>query len=153
MSKPAENLIYEFLDEQKLNFLLDGEIYGKDFEIHPSAYEKWNAQTNLIVGDADTSMLPNGNGDSMTEFDALLTLEIVSRVVGKDKTNRLPARQKVYDVKKILLQLFEEYPTLNGRGCRVKVLRQVRFFDDTRADKWATERVPIVLNPKDLKGE
>jgi len=152
--KPAENLVYEFLFEQRDFFLADGEEYADaDFEIHPSAYDKRNKNSGIEVGDADTSMLPNGNDDQMTEYDGLLTLEIYGRVTGQDKTNRIPARQKVFDIKLKLCQLFEQFPTLDGRGCRVKVLRQVRFFDDTRADKYAIERVPIVINPKDLKGE
>jgi hypothetical protein len=157
--KPAENLVYEFLFEQKDFFLATGEVYGDaDFEIKPSAYDKREKNNGIEIGDADSSMLPNGRDDEdgeleMVEYDALLTIEIFGRVTGKDKTLRLPARAKVFDIKKKLLQLFEKFPTLNGRGCRVKVLRQMRFFDDSRADKYAIERVPIVINPKDLKGE
>lgn len=152
--KPVENLIYEFLAENLAEFT--GEIpegEQADFEIHPSAYERWNKDNGIVVGDADTSMLPNGNDIDMTEFDGLLALEIYSRVAGQDKTNRLPARQKVFDIKKKLLQLLEEFPTLNNRGCLVRAERQVRFFDDTRADKYAIERVPIVINPRGSRGE
>lgn len=148
-TKPAENLLYEFLDEQKASFT----AIDSGAEVHPSAYDKWNLKCGLVIGDADTSMLPNGNGDDVTEYDGLLTIEIYARVEGPDKTLRLPARQKVFDLKKKMLQLFEEFPTLNGRGCKIRIWRQVRFFDDTRSDKYAVERVPVVINPKDLKGE
>lgn len=144
--KPVENLVYEFLAEHQADF-------GSLVEIHPSAYEKWNKNAGIIIGDADTSMLPNGDGDEVTEFDGLLTLEFYARVEGQDKTQRLPARQKVFDLKKKTIQLFEEFPTLNNRGCQVQILRQARFFDDTRGDKYCTERLPIVINPKDFRGE
>lgn len=148
-SKAVEDLVYDFLVEQLAAFA----TLGGDFEIHPTPYDTRQKNAGIEIGDADTSMLPNGNQDGMTEYDGLLTIEIFARVEGTDKTVRSPARQKVYDIKKIVLKLFEQYPTLNGRGCRVLPLRQVRFFDDTKADKYAIERMPVVLNPKDLRGD
>lgn len=144
--KPIENLLYEFLAEHQADF-------GAEVEIHPSAYEKRHKDHGIIVGDAESMMLPNGNDIDVTEFDSVLVIEFYSRVIGQDKTLRLPSRQKVFDLKKKTIQLFEDYPTLNNRGCRVQVLRQNRFFDDTRADKYAVEQLPIVVNPKQFKGE
>lgn len=145
-TKPVENLVYEFLAE-------NAAVFGAGVELHPSAYEERKKDSGIVVGDADTSMLP-GNGDEMTEFDALLVIEIYGRLKGSDKVvSRSAARQVVFDLKLKLLQLFESQPSLNGRGCRVSVRRQVRFFDDTRSDKYAIERVPIVLNQKELRGE
>jgi hypothetical protein len=149
-TKPAENLVYEFLAENESVFQPVAPAMTPTFEIHPSAYEKRKTDTGIIVGDADSSMLPNGQDDDVTEFDAILTLEIYARVTGKDKTQRLAPRQQIFDIKKKLLQLFDDYPNLNNRGCKVKVLRQARFFDDTSAEKWAIERVPIVLNHRNL---
>lgn len=144
--QPVENLMYEFLAEHQAEF-------GASVEVHTSAYETWTKDSGIIPGDADTSMMLNGNEDEVTEYDGLMTLEIYARVIGQDKTKRLPARQKAFDIKKKLIQLIEDFPTLGGRGCQVQVLRQVRFFDDTKSEKYCIERVPIVLNPKDFRGE
>lgn len=144
--KPVENLVYDFLEENVAEF-------GGSVELHTSAYETRKNDNGIVIGDADTSMEPNGNQDDVTEFDGLLALEIYARVQGADKTSRSDARKKVFDIKSVLVRLFDRYPTLDGRGCRVRVLRQVRFFDDTKADKYAIERVPIVINPMDFQGE
>ena|SRR5436190_356075 len=146
--QPIENLLFDFLDENAAEF-------GESISIRPTPYEKRDTDSGIEIGDADSSMLPNGQEDEMTEFDGLLTIEIFSRVVGTGKTqaSRVAARQTVFDIKKMMLQLFEEFPTLNGRACSVRVYRQVRFFDDTRADKYAIERVPININQRQLQGD
>ncbi|HUF02785.1 MAG TPA: hypothetical protein VMM38_01275 [Aridibacter sp.] len=144
--QPVENLFHDFLVGNSAQF-------GANVEIHPSAYETRSLDNGIVIGDADTSMSPDGNQDSMTEYDGLLAIEIYGRVRGSDKSLRSEARRKVFEIKTALLQLLEKYPTLDGRVCRVRVLRQVRFFDDTKADKYAIERVPVVINPFDYQGE
>lgn len=124
--KPVENILYEFLAEHQADF-------GDSVEIHTSAYEKWSKDSGIIPGDADASFDP----DRDYELDGLLTIEIYARVLGQDKTQRLPARQNCFTIKRIMMQLFRQFPTLNGRCCNVVVLRQTRFFEDTRADKYA----------------
>jgi len=143
---PIENLIDEFLDDHQADF-------GATCEIHTSAYEKRGKVSGIIIGDAETNAQPNGNDDELTEYDAFLTIEIYARVEGQDKQVRLPARQAVFDLKTILIQLIEEFPTLGGRVCEVQVRRQLRFFDDTNADKFAIERIPLAINPRDFRGE
>src|SRR5436190_17602285 len=146
--QPIENLLFEFLDENAAEFT-DG------VSIRATPYDKRDSDNGIEIGDADSSLLPNGQEDEMTEFDGLLAIEIFSRVVGKEKSqaDRITARQTGFDIKKKMLQLFETFPTLNGRACSVHVYRQVRFFDDTRADKYAVERVPININQRQLQGD
>lgn len=139
--KPIENILYEFLEANKASLPADSAVM-------PSAYDKYDGQHGVIIGDPDVAMLPNGNGEDMTEFDCLLTLEVFARVAGLDKSNRIPARQKVFDVTKALLQLFEEFPTLEGKVCSIQYLEQTRFFDDRSTEKWAIERVPVIINPR-----
>lgn len=145
-SKPIENLMYEFLVEQKIEL-------PAGTSIMPTPYDKRDGNYGIEIGDADTSMLPNGNENDVTEFDSVLALEIFARVEGADKTKRLPARQKVFDIKKSLVQLFEKFPNLDGRVCKIRILQQVRFYDDTRADKYSIERIPVVINPMNFRGE
>jgi hypothetical protein len=142
-NKPGENLLYDFLTSHLSAF-------GDDFELHPTPYDKRTKNNGLEIGDADSSMLPSSSEQGVNEFDILLSIEIYGRVQGKNKTDRLPARQKVYELKRVLLQLFLDFPSLNGQCFEVQALRQMRFFDDTAADKYAIERVPVVINRKSL---
>jgi hypothetical protein len=141
-NQPVENILYEFLKEHEADF-------GSDFQVSPSPYDKRSTNNGIEVGDADSNLLPRSI-DEQTEFDGLLAVEIFARVQGKDKTDRLPARQKVYDIKAVLLKLFLDHQDLGGRVCSIAAMKQVRFFDDTKADKYAIERIPIVINNKSL---
>ncbi len=138
--QPVENLLYEFLAENIGEF-------GTALEIHTSAYETRHKDRGIVIGDAESEMLPDGNGDSMKEFDATLALEIYSKVEGQDKDLRIGARQAVFDIKTSLLKLFEKYPTLDARGCRIRILDQVRYFESYESEPYAVEIVPVVFNP------
>ncbi len=80
------------------------------------------------------------------EMNARLTVEIQSRVANEDKTERVPARQKVFETKQAFIQLIEANNNLGESICDVSIDFENRFFDDTKADKWSVQPIGLIFN-------
>lgn len=154
MSKPAEILTFEFLDEIKLaanvqNFLSANEkslLAG--MTIHDTVYQNFTTGQNygIRIGEVPSTFAPNFDGN-FKEFDAEVPLAVFARVVGSEKSNRAASLEKVFAVSILVCKLFNAYQDLKGRGCDSLLLRWIRGFDEMDGEAYAVANTSLIINP------
>ncbi len=143
-TKSIEDLLFDFLIENQ------PAKFDDDVKVLPHAYFDLDvcAQAGgddfFLIGDLASASTRSGI-DGYKEFNARLTIEIQSRVANEDKTERVPARQRVFEIKQSFIKLIDENQNLGGRVCDVGIEFESRIFDDKK-DKWSVQMIGLIFN-------
>jgi hypothetical protein len=147
MTKPAEILIFEYLEERFNAAAQDDVLYG--LELHDTIYQTITKDNGVRVSDASGGISPAAGG-VIKEFDVTVVLVCFARVAGVEKTERQEAVQTVFDIQMAVAGLLYADSSLGGRVCDLKVLEGSRGYDTFHDDAYAVANIPVIVNPRDL---
>jgi hypothetical protein len=146
-TKAVEDLLFDFLIESQIATTFDSTV-----KVLPHPYfdllaqsKKFNKDDFFVIGDAHGGRYEDGIHGWM-EYNIRLTIDVQSRITNKDKTERVPARQRIFEIKNEFIKLIDANKKLNDRVCSVEIDFENRMFEDTRAEKWAVQPVGLIFN-------
>lgn len=143
-NKPAEILVYEFLDAAKSAAPDDSLL--KTMELHDTIYQDIKTSQGVRIGEVPSEFSPTADG-TFKEFNAEIPIACFARVKGTQKSNRTEAIQKVFDITLAVTQLFYGDASLGGRVCDSIVVRGARGFDELDGEPYAVSNFSLVVNP------
>jgi hypothetical protein len=144
MDKPAETLLFEFLEE-RIQSAAEGEIFH-GLDLHDTIYQSIKKDSGIRISDAVGAFSP-GAEDEEKEYDVFISLACFARVKGKDKNNRIPALITAFLIQKAVYSLLRSDPTFGGRVCDSLLQRGARGYDEYDGEPFAVASVNLVINP------
>jgi hypothetical protein len=120
-----------------------------EIDLHDTEYQQFQrgVDRGVRISEATGFTGPKPDG-AVGEWDVQFFLTCYARVTGKDKTERLAAREAAAELGHAVLGRIYADPSLGGRVCSAQPGRFIRDFDTLdNADYYATFEIPLVVNP------
>ena len=144
-NKPAEVLLFEFLSDA-IESCTERESLLYELELHDTIYQTIKTNFGWRISDAVSGLHP-GPGGGLRELDAEISLVCFAKVEGKDKKQRMEARQKAWELQLAATELFWADTTLGDRVCDITIRRTPRGYDVYDGNPYAVTIMPLVINP------
>lgn len=142
--KPAETLLFDFLNEQIKSSASDSIIY--ELELHDTIHQEIKKPRGVRISDAVGSFSPGVEMEEK-EFDVFIELACFARVKGTDKQSRQPALTDVFLIQKEIYRILRGNATLGGRVCDSLLRRGARGYDVYDGEPYAVANVSLIINP------
>jgi hypothetical protein len=144
MDKPAEILLFDFLDDEISSAVPESVLF--DLELHDTVYQSITKPRGIRISEAVGDLSP-GPEMVIKEYDVSLIIICYSLVEGKQITQRQPALISVFQIQQAVYELLVTDSTLGGRVCDVLILKGSRGYDVFDEGIFAVANVPIIINP------
>jgi hypothetical protein len=148
MTKPIEDLIYDFLDPVLTAAQSDNEDPLFGVTLHDTVYRPIDNESDCYVqiGGCDSNLAPNAGATEMLEFDGDVTLICLVRVTGADRRDREAARTRVVEITKAVAKQFLDDPTMGTRVNDSRILKCPRDWTSINSTPFALTNVPMIVN-------
>lgn len=144
MTKPAEVLLFEFLEAAIAAAAVDDVIYG--LELHDTIFQTITKGRGLRISDTVGSFSPKGDMVE-SEYDVMITIAAFSKVMGQNQNARTPAMTDVFQIQQAVYALIRSDETLGGRVCDTLLRPGARSYDALDGSAFAVASIPLVINP------